>query len=112
MTIYGDGHQTRDFTYIEDAIDAFMLGSTNPKAVGQAYNVGTGRETSVLELAKEIKALTGFPGPLRFLPKRTVDTVNRRSLDASKIQRDLGWKVNHTLTQGLQKTFQWLKEVN
>ena len=109
--IYGDGNQTRDFTFIEDALDAFFLSATRDKAIGQVYNVGTGVETSIIKLANEIKKITGCSDRLiEFKEKRPIDIVKRRNIDSSKLQRELQWKINYSLSEGLEKTFQWLKE--
>ncbi len=88
LIIYGDGQQTRDFTFIEDALQAFLLAAVKEKAIGQVYNVGTGIETTVIKLANEIKRITGFTeGFIQFRPKRPVDIVERRNIDAKKIQK-------------------------
>lgn len=111
LIIYGDGHQTRDFTYIEDALEAFLLVGITDKAIGQIYNVGTGKETPIIKLAKDIKEITGCRDcRVEYRRKRPVDIVTRRNIDSSKIQKELKWKVNYSLVEGLEKTFQWLKE--
>lgn len=110
MIIFGDGSQTRDFTYVEDAIDAVLLAAVEEKAVGSVYNVGTGIETSVLDLAKEVQKASGHKdNPLQFEPKRKVDVVQRRSIQAEKIKEELSWKKRHSLAEGIAKTFAWLK---
>jgi len=110
LIIYGNGQQTRDFTFIEDALQAFLLAAAREESIGQVYNVGTGKETTVNELAKEIRRITGVTeGAIQYKPKRPVDIVERRSIDAKKIQKELQWKVNHSLSEGLLKTFQWFK---
>lgn len=111
--IYGDGEQTRDFTFIEDALEAFLLAATYDKAVGGVYNVGTGIETSIISLAAKIKEITGcVDNIIEFKKKRTVDLVKRRVIDSSKIQRELKWRINNSLSEGLIKTYQWLREEN
>ncbi|SCY57619.1 NAD-dependent epimerase/dehydratase family protein [Alkaliphilus peptidifermentans] len=111
MVIYGDGQQTRDFTFVDDALDAFLLAAINEKAIGQVYNVGTGTETSIIKLAKEIKAIArSNEVSTVFRQKRPVDIVERRSIDSSKIQKELQWEIKYSLTEGLEKTVQWLKE--
>ena len=110
MIIFGDGSQTRDFTFVEDAMDAVLLASVEEKAVGSVYNVGTGIETSVLDLAKEVQKVSGYKDlPLQFAPKRKVDNVQRRRISAKKIQTELNWKNNHSLAEGIAKTYSWLK---
>ncbi|MFO1444997.1 NAD-dependent epimerase/dehydratase family protein [Bacillus sp. Bva_UNVM-123] len=112
MIIYGDGSQTRDYTYVEDAIDAVLLAVAQEKAVGEVYNVGTGMETSVLELAKEIQKACGQKDlTLKFMPKRKVDVVHRRSILAKKIQTEINWKNQHSIAEGIRKTYAWLKGV-
>jgi UDP-glucose 4-epimerase len=111
MIIYGDGQQTRDFTYIEDALEALLLVATMEKAIGQIYNVGTGIETPIIKLAEEIRRIANYKSEsIEFRPKRSVDIVARRSIDANKIQNELQWKTNNSLFDGLMKTFQWLKK--
>ncbi|WP_026478016.1 GDP-mannose 4,6-dehydratase [Alkaliphilus transvaalensis] len=111
IIIYGNGNQTRDFTYIEDALSAFILAAINEKAIGQVYNVGTGIETSIISLANEIKLISNHSENLvKFRQKRPIDVVNRRNIDSSRIQEDLNWKINYTLSEGLKETFLWLKE--
>lgn len=109
LVIYVDGAQTRDFTYIEDALEALLLVAIKEEAIGKVYNVGTGIETSIIKLAEEIRQITCFQeGSIEFRPKRTVDIVARRNINPEKIQRELQWKINYFLTDGLAKTYQWM----
>ncbi|MBO0961864.1 NAD-dependent epimerase/dehydratase family protein [Neobacillus sp. MM2021_6] len=111
MIIFGDGSQTRDFTYVEDAMDAVLLAVMDVKAIGHVYNVGTGIETSVLDLAKVVQKISGQTDlSLQFAPKRKVDVVQRRSILAEKIHAELNWKKPHSIAEGIAKTFAWLKE--
>lgn len=108
MTIYGDGKQTRDFTYIEDALQAILLAAIDEKAIGNVYNVGTQKETSVLELAKKISEITKTNDiELQFEPKRSIDVVKRRCL-SNKYLKELGWKCSHDIYTGLAKTYSWI----
>ncbi|WP_428910834.1 NAD-dependent epimerase/dehydratase family protein [Niallia sp. Krafla_26] len=110
MIIFGDGSQTRDFTYVEDAMDAVLLAAVAEKAVGTVYNVGTGMETSVLDLAKEVQKASGHKDlPLQFEPKRKVDVVQRRSIGTEKIFTELNWRNKHSIAEGIAKTYSWLK---
>lgn len=111
LTIFGDGRQTRDFTFIEDALQAVLLAAARTEAIGQIYNVGTGLETTVIKLAEHITRISGFTeGTVQFKPKRVVDLVERRSIDASKLIKELQWKIKYSLNRGLLKTYQWLEE--
>ncbi len=110
MPVYGDGKQTRDFTYIEDAVNAILTAAQHPNAPGKVFNVGTGIETSVNELAREIGALTGKSDyPVVYVAKRPVDVVNRRCLDATLLKQTLGWKANVPLKEGIRRTYAWLR---
>lgn len=109
LPIIGDGKQTRDFTYIEDALDAILLAASHPEAVGEVFNVGTGRETSVNRLASMIGELGGHPDyPVVYVEKRPIDVVQRRCLDATHLRNKLGWEAKVTLEEGLRKTYKWL----
>ena len=110
--IYGDGTQTRDYTYIGDAVEALVTAGTHPAAVGRVFNVGTGVETSVNRLAEMIARLNNISAPeLAYRPKRPVDVVSRRCLHTGFSQRMLGWKARTVLDQGLLLTHQWRKGV-
>lgn len=108
FTIFGDGTNTRDYTYIDDAIDALMAAGVHPEAIGKVFNVGTGVETSVMELAEHISRIAGQSEPaISWHPKRKVDIVRRRSLDAGMLRSTLGWKPQVDLASGLRKTDLW-----
>ncbi|WP_027414691.1 NAD-dependent epimerase/dehydratase family protein [Aneurinibacillus terranovensis] len=111
LTIYGDGTQTRDFTYVEDVMDVLLRAAWEPGFVGNVYNVGTGRETSVNELAEAISTITGHLSyPTLYKPKRVVDKVYRRAVDVTALQTDVQWTPRYSLTDGLRKTYDWLRE--
>lgn len=113
FTIFGDGTNTRDYTYIDDAIDALMAAGEHPDAPGSVFNVGTGVETSVLQLIEHISRITGQCEPVySWRPKRKVDIVQRRSLDAGLLRKTLGWNPQVDLISGLRKTDQWRKGGN
>lgn len=110
LIIYGDGLQTRDFTFVDDAIDAILCVANSEATVNKVYNIGTGIETSVLELAKQIGKAAGYPSyPYEFNAPRPVDKVMRRAVDISRIKHDLGWQPARTLQEGLEKTFRWFQ---
>jgi UDP-glucose 4-epimerase len=108
--IHGDGEQTRDFTYIDDVVDATLLAGFSPKAEGQVYNVGTGRETSVNQLARLIIQITGTEVEPEYVDRRDIDNIRRRVVNIEKIRRELRWSPSVTIEKGLRYTYQWLKE--
>lgn len=99
LPVFGNGEQTRDFTYVDDAVEALILASR--KGFGEVINIGTGTETSINQLA----ALIG--GPVDYQPGRDIDLISRRALDNSKADLVLGWKPKVDLQTGLELTRQW-----
>lgn len=108
--IHGDGEQTRDFTYVEDVTEATLLAAVSPKAEGQVYNVATGHETTVNQLARLIIEITGAKVEPDYVDRRDIDNIRRRVLNIEKIRRELRWIPSVTLEQGLRRTYQWLLE--
>ena len=108
--IHGDGEQTRDFTYIEDVVEATLLAGVSPKADGQVYNVGTGREVTVNQLARLIIDITGAKVEPSYVDRRDIDNIRRRVVNIEKIRRELRWVPTFTIEQGLRRTYEWLKE--
>jgi UDP-glucose 4-epimerase len=104
--IYGDGSQTRDFVFVDDVVEAFL------KAVdaGEAclINIGTGVETSVLELYSLIGDLAGFYEEPLFAPPRTGELLHI-SLDITRAKEVLGWEPTVSLQEGLVRTLEWLR---
>jgi UDP-glucose 4-epimerase len=108
LQIHGDGEQTRDYTFVEDAVAATLSAAVSPKATGQAYNVGTGVETSVNRLARLIVEITGAPPNLQYVDRRDIDNIRRRVVNIEKIRRELRWTPAMTLEEGLRQTHAWL----
>jgi len=103
-TIFGDGHQTRDLVFIDDAVHAFALAAD--RGSGTVLNVGTGSETSVRALFALLAKLTGFRGKPshRSAPE---GEVARNALDSALAGRKLGWKPWTELEDGLRATVEW-----
>jgi UDP-glucose 4-epimerase len=106
--IHGDGEQTRDFTYVDDVVEATLLAGFNSKAEGQVYNVGTGRETTVNQLARIIIEITGAGVEPAYIDRRDIDNIRRRVVNIEKIRRELRWIPSVTIEQGLRRTYEWL----
>jgi len=105
--IWGDGKQIRDFTYVDDVIDALLL--VTEKSNGRAYNVATGTPTTVTELVETITNIYGYRPEFKYdLSKPTM--TPKRVVDVSKIYEELNWKTKYTLRAGLEKTIEWYKE--
>ena len=108
--IHGDGEQTRDFTYIDDVVEATLLAGISSKAEGQVYNVGTGRETTINQLARMIIRITGAQVEPTYIDRRDIDNIRRRVVNIEKIRRELRWVPSVIIEEGLRRTYQWLKE--
>ena len=100
-TIFGDGNQTRDYLFVDDAVHAFALSAE--RGSGGLYNVGTGLETSVNRIYQLIADITGFRRDPRFGPPREGD-LRRNALDSELAGKELGWRPWTPLEQGLAAT--------
>lgn len=105
--IFGDGNQTRDFIYVDDVVNAFIL--TMEKDADGIYNVGTEKETSVNEIFELIKKYTGSDVEKIYGEEKEGD-IRRSCLSTEKIKRELGWKPEYGIENGLKKTVEWFKE--
>lgn len=108
MEIHGDGQQTRDFTFVDDAVEASLLAAIHPRATGEVFNVATGIETDINQLAETINAVSSRESPVKHLDRRDIDNIRRRVLNIEKIRRVLHWVPRYTLHAGLQQTWEWL----
>jgi UDP-glucose 4-epimerase len=109
MTVYGDGNQTRCFTYISDAISALIALAEHPQTNGEVYNIGSVEEVSILDLAQRIKQLTGSKSKIVFIPydeayEEGFEDMMRRVPDLTKISRLIGYAPTTTLDQILLST--------
>jgi UDP-glucose 4-epimerase len=109
LNVHGDGQQTRDYTYIDDAVDATMLAAIQPRAEGEVFNVGTGIETSVNDLAAEIGAAVGRGVTIEHIDRRDIDNIRRRVVNIEKARRMLRWSPQVTLRDGLVRTARWVE---
>ncbi len=106
--IHGDGEQTRDFTFVDDVVEATLLAALSPRVVGEILNVGTGKETSVRHLANLIIELSGKSLQPIYIDRRDIDNLRRRVLNIEKIRKNLKWIPSTPLEEGLSKTYKWL----
>lgn len=110
LQIHGDGMQTRDFTYIDDAVEATLMAGIHPRAEGEVFNIGTGIETNVNGLAEAIGRALDLPIEIRHIDRRDIDNIRRRVVNIEKIRRMLHWTPQITLDRGLAETARWLAE--
>jgi nucleoside-diphosphate-sugar epimerase len=103
-TIYGDGQQTRDFTYVTDVVEAFLRASVATDVGGDVFNIAAGKETSVLELLNSVNRLSESDIAPEFEPPRRGE-VARSAGDPTKARRVLRWSADWSLHEGLTE---WL----
>jgi UDP-glucose 4-epimerase len=102
--IYGDGSQTRDYVFVEDAVGAMLVALDSD---GGVFNVGTGVETSVLGLYDAIQRASGATREPAFAEAR-LGELQRSVLDISLAERELGWRPGSSLDEGLARTWAWI----
>jgi UDP-glucose 4-epimerase len=105
-TIFGDGGQSRDFVYVDDVVAAMV--ATVGKS-GGPYNVGTGEDTTIEQLHDAAAKVAGVDSAPQFEDARLGD-VDRSVLDVSRIERELGWRPEVPLEEGLRRTWAWMQE--
>jgi nucleoside-diphosphate-sugar epimerase len=106
--IYGDGEQTRDFTYVANVVDGVLRAADAPLAVGEVMNVATGGRISLNALLHSLQDLTGNTAPARYETGRAGD-VRDSQADISKAERILGYRPLVLLDEGLQRTLNWFQ---
>lgn len=112
MTVYGDGTQSRCFTYISDAASALIALAEHPDTNGEVYNIGSVEEVSILALAKKIRELTGSESRIVFVPydqayEQGFEDMMRRVPDLTKINRLIGYAPTTTLEAILLNTIRY-----
>ncbi len=109
--IFGDGRQTRDYTYIEDTVNAYDLILHHPDPIPEPINFGTGSEISIVDLANMIIEFCGKKGQIEpvYVGAR-IGEVNRLIADATKAQQLLGWTPTYTFEAGLRAYIEWYKK--
>jgi nucleoside-diphosphate-sugar epimerase len=106
--IYGDGEQTRDFTYVANVVDGVLRACQAPDASGEVINVATGGRISLNELFRTLRDLTGAKGEPIYDDPRAGD-VRDSQADIGKARRLLGYEPLVGLADGLQKTVEWYR---
>jgi len=107
VVINGDGEQQRDFVYVEDCAQANLMAMTSQNA-NQIYNLGYGQGTTVNEIFTTLKNITGYQLAATHGPAKVGET-RQIYLDATKAQKELGWKPTVDLEEGLQRTADYFK---
>jgi UDP-glucose 4-epimerase len=110
ITIYGDGMQTRDYTFVEDAVHAYGLLGMKKGLEGKVINFGAGKEITIKELAELIIKLTKSKSKLDFSKKLRTGETPRLLCDPKFAKNELGWSAKIDITSGLEKTIEYFKD--
>ncbi len=111
LKIEGDGRQTRDFMYVADAVEAYKMVIENRRAsIGETFNIGTGVDTSINDLAEKIISLTKSSSKITYAPGRSGDLRALRA-NIEHIKSKIGWEPKTDLAEGLKKTIEWYKKI-
>ena len=109
-TIFGDGSQSRDFTFVQDAVQANLLACRAPaEALGRVFNVATGRRFDLNQTFEILKKLTGYRGDVKYGPERAGD-VKHSLADISLTEKYLAYKPMVSFEAGLERTVAWYRE--
>jgi len=107
--VFGDGEQTRDFTYVDNAVQANLLACEAPNVSGKVFNVGVGGRVSLNEVLRELKRITGKTLETKYEPPRDGD-IRDSQADISQAREFLGYEPNVAFEEGLARTFDWYRE--
>ncbi|MBL1202550.1 MAG: NAD-dependent epimerase/dehydratase family protein [Nostoc sp. GBBB01] len=110
IPIYGDGQQTREFTYVSDIIAANLAAAIAPQAVGEIFNIGGGSRVVLAEVLDTIEQIVGKPIKRNYIEKAMGD-ARHTAADISKAQKLLGYQPQVSLTEGLTQEWQWIKSL-
>jgi UDP-glucose 4-epimerase len=108
VTIYGDGTQTRDYVYVGDVVRA-VIAAGKSNASGIAVNIGTGIETNVNDLYSTLAAIADFPTKAAYAAARPGEQ-KRSVISPARAEKELGWRPEKKLTEGLEETFKYFKQ--
>ena len=108
--VFGDGEQTRDFTYVENAVQANLLACEAPNVSGKVFNVGTGGRTSLNQVLTTLAEISGKRLEAKYDPPREGD-IRDSQADISHAREYLGYDPQVQFAEGLRKTFEWYKSL-
>ena len=108
--IYGDGEQTRDFTYVANAVDANLRAAETTEGIGEVINVANGQQTTLNELLETLKRITGRIDAEAEYKEARVGDVRHSLADISRARRFLGYEPQIGLEEGLRRTIEWWQQ--
>jgi UDP-glucose 4-epimerase len=112
MVIFGDGSQSRDFTYVSDTAHGILLAGEHPLAVGETINVGSGSDVTINDLARLVATVAGNPDAVVEHDRPRPGDVNRLVADVARARELLGFEPRVSMSEGLQRLLQWYRDQN
>ena len=109
LVVWGDGEQSRDFTFIDDIVQGCRLALENGRA-GTVYNIGGGSRRTLNEILEAMRRITGLPMEVTYQPVQKGD-VRHTSASLDKIRTELGYNPQVSMVAGLEREWQWLREL-
>ena len=109
LPITGTGEETRDFTYVGDIVDGLLRAGVFESAVGQEFNLASGRETSIGDLARMINEATGNAAGVRYVARRKWDTKRRLLASVDRARELIGYAPDMPFAEGLARTVSWFR---
>jgi len=110
LPITGTGEETRDFTYVGDIVDGLLRAGVMESAVGQEFNLASGKETRIIDLAHMINEATGNTAGIRYARRRKWDTKDRLLASIDRARELIGYEPNTPFEVGLANTVQWFRD--
>ena len=110
LPLTGTGEETRDFTYVDDLIDGLLRAGYYDGAIGKEFNLASGKETKIIDLANRISDLTGNKAGIRFLSRRKWDTKSRLLASVDRAKALVGYVPKTEFDEGLKRTVEWFKD--
>jgi len=108
LTVHGSGRQSRDFTYVDDMIDGFMIMGSHKNAIGNAVNFGTGEAITINYIAKKVKELSGSSSKIAHTKDRAAQ-VPKLLCNYSLAKKLFGWKPKVFIDEGLRRNIEWVR---
>jgi UDP-glucose 4-epimerase len=114
ITVFGDGTQSRSFTYVGDVVGCLLKLVDEPKAIGQVFNIGNEQEVTILKLAEMVKSRTGSSSPIEFVPydkayEEGFEDMPRRVPDLTKVRQLIGYQPNVQLDEIITKVIEYFR---
>jgi len=110
LIVFGDGSQSRDFTFVSDTAAGILLGGEHPNAVGETINIGSGTDVRIVDLAKTVASVTGRPNAEIVHDEPRPGDVYRLIADVSRARALLGFEPRVSMADGLQRLLQWYRD--